>query len=121
MTTDKLGGAVRRRVRPRGDRLVCKVSTQVVGKLRDRLIAFRRVVLQRLRDDRVEVAAEELTQPLGGRGALRRTRRRVAAGPVVNGRPQVQRLGFRDRFRKFRGRSAVRTGWMLAGQKLEQE
>ena len=52
-------GALRQRVRPRADRLVEQDPAKVVGQRSRRAVALRRVLLQRFRDDGVEIAASD--------------------------------------------------------------
>ena len=122
MAPDELRGAVADRVGPRADRLMVEIAPQVVGELRDRRVAFRRILLQRLAEDRLEVAAQQAAQPIGRRRAFARPAP-PASGErgAVHRRRQPQRLDFGDRLDELRRRLRRRAGRMLAGQQLVQQ
>ena len=54
-----LAAAIGNRVGPGADRFVPQVAAQIVGQRRDRGVALRGFLLQRLRDNRVEVSAQQ--------------------------------------------------------------
>ena len=75
MTTGELGGKISERVAARSDRLVLEEATEIIRELRDRFIPFRRISLQRLRENRIEVPSQHATQTIGScraRGGPRR-------------------------------------------------
>ncbi len=80
----ELRGAIGECVGPRRDRLMSEVVAQVVCESGDGRIALGRVLLQRLRDDRVEVPLEKAAESVGRRG----THLRVVESPLGRGRPR---------------------------------
>src|SRR6267154_404936 len=58
MSANELAGAIGDCVRSSADGLVSQVSLQIVSKCLYRSVAFLRILLQRLRDNRVEVTAQ---------------------------------------------------------------
>jgi len=72
MAPDESGGPVAKRVWSRADRFVTLVATDVVSQRRDRRVALRCVLLQGLRDDRIEVSTKRAAKPDRGGAALGR-------------------------------------------------
>ncbi len=60
---DELRGPVSQRVRTRADRLAAQVAPEVVGHRRHRGVALRRMLLERLGDDGIEIPAQHAAQP----------------------------------------------------------
>ena len=115
-------GSIAQRIRPRGDRLVSEKTTDVVCKRRDGCITLRGVLLQRFRDDRVEVAAQHAAQsgrcraaPDGVRG---KRLRRLRLADHIGRSP---RLDLNDRVHQRRLRLGGGAGRMLAGEEHIQQ
>ena len=69
---DPAFGAIPARIRPRLDGLAAKMALEVVGQGGDRGIALRGIFLQRLVEDRVQVAGELALERRIGRCPARR-------------------------------------------------
>ncbi len=74
MPPHEAGGAVAHAVAPRGNRLVPEVSPHVVGHRLDRRVPLAGVLLQRLGDDGVEIAAQHAAEACGRGPAASRVR-----------------------------------------------
>ena len=65
MTPDEAGRTVADRIRPRADRFVTQVAPEIVGEGGHRRVTLGGVLLERLGDDRVEVAAQGSLETVG--------------------------------------------------------
>src|SRR6266576_2287618 len=70
MSANELAGAIGDRVRSSTNRLVLQGPLQIVNKRLYRGVALLRILLQRLRHNRVEIAAQQPAQLVGRRGAF---------------------------------------------------
>jgi hypothetical protein len=118
----ELGAAIPERVRPRVDRLMMDGVAQVVGEFRHRRVSLIGVLLQRLRDDRVEITAQAAPQPFGCRralgGALRDLFDRAA---LDDRRRHAARFGVDDGLDDVGGRSRGRPDRILSGEQLVEQ
>ena len=117
----ELGGAIAERVRPGRDRLVLEHAPQIFRELRDRGVALGRIALQRLGDDRLEIAAQQAVQAIGRRGPV--------LGPL-GGDPGVlaqrrggepHRLADGDGLDELDRRAGAEAGRVVAGEQLEEQ
>jgi hypothetical protein len=99
VTRRELLRAIQNRVRPRGHGLAAEMMPHVIGERRHGRITFRGRLLQRLRDDRVEISATgppqalERRAPRGGDAECRRPIRADQPDRVADAR----RLAFDER------------------------
>ena len=108
--------------RSRADRFVTLVATDVVSQGRDRRVALRCVLLQGLRDDRIEVSTKRAAKPDRGGAALgRMAGHGLPGGDPVNGSGHARRLGFDDRADERGARADRLTSRMLTAQQHVQE
>ncbi len=66
----EFSGAITERVGTGGDRLVFEVAPQIVREFADRRVSLGRILLERLGENGLEVAAHAAPQPVGRRASL---------------------------------------------------
>ena len=97
MPADEGSRAIAERLRPRAHRQVLQMAAQIVGELRGRLVAPRRIRLERAQEDVVEIADKRPSEPSVSDGrarshdrtleaALDRHRREAVETPRAAGR-----------------------------------